>query len=420
MTETIRKLGFSYFSGSEYMINKQMESWLPVLSRLGASYVVFKSGFDCGLPEDAFLLAEENNLEPIVHFTSELPSVRKFNDVAVLLDIYAKRGVKSIILGDKPNTKGAWTDDGWHYENLVDHFLDRFIPLSNYAVQAGLYPFLPPMQPGGDYWDMAFIELVMKGLKRRKLDAILEKLALSGYGYTFNHHLSWGKGGPECWSASKPYLTPDGQEDQLGFHNFEWVQSQAYKIIGRQLSVLILDSGNSGLNAKTDDSEMVLENIQRILQACRDEIPKTDEELKNYPVLEDSVAGCTFNLETIAEALDGDLTIDVLEQVFRSRLAGNEKSFSPEYKQKKIHHYLLLPCHTSGVSDAVLNKVRPVIRKYQPTIGFSPDEARMAQKVTIFPDPTLFTDEFINQLRSAGCMVEILPDSGIDIATSLQ
>ena len=397
-----------------------METWLPLLSRLGASYVVYKTGFDCGLSEDVFLIARENNLEPIIHFTSELPIVRKFNDAVVLLDIYAKRGVESIILGDKPNTKGAWSDDGWHYENLVDHFLDRFIPLANYAVMAGMKPVLPPMQPGGGYWDTAFIELVMKGLKRRKLDEVLEKLTLSSYGYTFKHPLSWGKGGPEVWSASRPYLTPDGQEDQLGFHNFEWVQAQAKKVVGRQLPVLILDAGNSGVDVHDKDSEQILEDIQRVLLVYRDDITAPEEESKAYPTLGDSITGCTFDLETFAAALDGNLSVEVLEHVFSSRKDCDEKSISSEKNQKMFSHYLLLPRHASGVSDVVLNKVRPVIKKYQPTIGFSLNEAVMAQKVTVFPDPVLFTDEFINQLRSAGCIVEILPESGIDIATSLQ
>jgi hypothetical protein len=88
--------------------------------------------------------------------------------------------------------------------------------------------------------------------------------------------------------------------------------------------------------------------------------------------------------------------------------------------QKHLAHYLLLPSYESGVSDVVLNKVRPIIKKLHPTMGFSLEEASHAEKVSIFPDPYLFKEQQINQLRSAGCEVEILPESGIEIATRLQ
>jgi len=418
MTENTQKIGFTYFSTPEFLINNQLETWLPGLKRLGTSYIIYEAGFDYSVPEDAFLIAEDNGLQPIVHLTSELPIARKFNEAAVLMDAYAKWGVKVIILGNKPNTKAAWLNAGWHYENLVDHFLDRFIPLANYAVQIGMSPVLPPMQPGGDYWDTAFIELVMAGLNRRKLDKVLEHLILSSYGYTFDQPLSWGKGGPECWSASKPYLTPEGQEDQLGFHNFEWVQAQANRVSGRRFSVFILNAGHPGTIDSSSGPQKVLENVQRIVLACRGALP--EEASTEYPTFDSSIAGCIFNLDTLDKALEGNLNMETLAQLFGNRSSDNKKSITTEYEHKIINHYLLLPSYSSGVSDVILNKVKPVIKKYQPTIGFSLEEAVMAQKVTIYPDPLIFTDEHINQLRSAGCSVEILPESGIEIATSLQ
>jgi hypothetical protein len=87
---------------------------------------------------------------------------------------------------------------------------------------------------------------------------------------------------------------------------------------------------------------------------------------------------------------------------------------------KFLSHYLLLPSYASGVSDVVLNKIRPLIKNLKPTVGFSLEEALHASKVSIFPDPNIFKDEHIRTLRQAGCKVEILPNSGIEIATYLQ
>jgi len=419
MTDFKHKIGFTYFSSPAYLVNKQIRAWMPALHQLGASYVIFQARFDRAIPEDAFLIAKENGLEPVVHFLSELPLARKFNDVAILFDVYAKWGVKKIILGERPNAKNAWQTAGWQYENLVDHFLDRFIPLANHAVRMGLSPVMPPLQPGGDYWDTAFIELALTGMKRRRMDDVLKNLILSSYGFTFNKPLNWGKGGPEQWSVSKPYFTPEGQEDQLGFHNFEWIQAIGRRSTGREIPVMILNAGHSGTKFSQPDPDKTIESIQRILLACSEKTA-VDEDDHEVPALNPAVAGCNFSLDTLEAALEGRLSFEVLQEIFGKDRNSEEKTYISGEQDKIFTHYLLLPAYTSGVSDVVLNKVRPLIKKFTPTVGFSLEEAALARKVSVFPDPVLFTEGKLNHLRAAGCKVEVLPKSGIEIATMLQ
>jgi len=420
MAKITRKLGFIYYDNPEYRLNKQVNIWLRALKQLGASYVMFKGGFDRSIPEDIFISALENGLEPVVHLDSELPITRKFNTVMVILDAYAKWGVNYIIFGDKPNTKGAWHESGWHSENLADHFLDRFIPLANHAVRIGINPVLAPMQPGGDFWDTAFIELLIKGLKRRKLDAVVEKLVLSSYGYTYLKPVSWGKGGPERWAASKPYLTPEGQEDQLGFYNFEWAQAHANREIGETFPIMILDAGNPGVSKAEVDPDKTIEDIQRIFRELQKENADVGESYEKDSVNSNFVLSCFFDLNTIDQSLEVQLSTEILDKIFTGYPKRISGPVDRKEKEKLISHYLLLPSYLSGVSDVVLNKIRPIIKKFQPTVGFSLNEASMAQKVTVFPDPHTITDEQINHLRAAGCSVEVLPDTGIEIATFIQ
>lgn len=419
MADFKHKIGFTYFSSPNFLVDKQIRAWMPALQQLGASFVIFQSGFNRAIPEDAFLIAKENELEPVVHFVSELPLARKFNDVAVLLNVYARWGAKKVILGERPNTKNAWPTTGWHYENLVDHFLDRFIPLANHAVRLGLSPVMPPLQPGGDYWDSAFIELALSGMERRRMDDVLKDLMLSSYGYTFNKSLTWGKGGPEQWSVSKPYFTPEGQQDQLGFHNFEWVQAIGKRSTGREIPVMILNAGDAGTNFSQPDPDETIESIQRILLACDAKQAPADGE-QEIPILNSAVAGCNFSLDTLEKALEGHLSLDVLQQIFGKSHNSHKKMPVTGQRDKIFAHYLLLPSHKSVVSDVVLNKVRPLIKKFTPTVGFSLEEAALARKVTVFPDPVVFTEDKINDLRANGCLVEVLPNSGIEIATLLQ
>ncbi len=116
--------------------------------------------------------------------------------------------------------------------------------MRTYAVQKGLYPGFSPLQPGGDYWDTAFLDLSLEGLRQRRMGwHVLDRMFLSSYGFTFSKPLSWGKGGPERWSVSKPYLTPEGQQDQIGFHNFEWAQGFSKRSTGIRKPVIILNAG---------------------------------------------------------------------------------------------------------------------------------------------------------------------------------
>ena len=413
-----QKIGFSYFVSPKRFIRKQLMDWMAAIQKSGASMVTFKANFDNAIPEDAFIIAQENGLEPVVHFTSELPLARKFNDIAILLDVYIKWGVNNIIFGDKPNTRQAWPVAGWHYENLVDHFIDRFIPLANFTVQKGAYPVFAPLHPGGDYWDTAFMELALTALRQRRLDEILENLVLACYGYTFNKPLTWGSGGPQRWPFSKPYHTPDGQEDQCGFMNFEWAQAQSEKATGMKKPVLIINSGCPGTVFSQPERNVTLRAMRDIHSACRDAGAQVEDQvLINF---DDSVLNVGFSLPTIEKIIGVEFSPKHFVEMWQSEKLESEKIIAGGDIQKVIPHYLLLPSHASGVSDVVLNKVRPLIKKYHPTVGFSIEEAAHAQKVSIYPDPLLFSQEQINELRSLGCIVEELPETGIDIAMSLQ
>jgi hypothetical protein len=420
MDRNKQALGFEYFSSPEFLVLKRVRDWLPVLKQLGASAVVIQSGFDKAIPEDIFLAARDQQLTPVVHFTMELPLARKFNEVAFLMDVYATWGVSEVILGNKPNSKSSWTATAWHYDSIVDHFLDRFIPLANHAVRAGLSPALPPLQPGGDYWDTAFVELVLGGLKRRQMEGILDCLSLTSYGYTFNKPLSWGAGGPERWLGVKPYQTPEGQQDQLGFNNYAWQNAMGLRATGKNFPISILDAGSSGMKFVQSNYQAMKKDIKTIYASILGKLAPNSSKTEMAVMLDDSVKQVFFSLDNIAKLMQNKISSKELIEFFKEPKHAGKTIKSVEDSGKVFDHYLLLPAHTSGISDVILNKIRPLIKHRQTTVGFSPSEAKFARKVSIYPDPIVFSDEVIDELRSAGCTVEILPDSGIDIATMIQ
>jgi hypothetical protein len=419
MADKFPQLGFSYFTAPEYLLAQHLNIWMPLLQKWGGNYVVLQANFDLAVPEDVFISAQNSGLELFVHFNVPLPSARAFNDASGMLDIYKKWGSKYVILGDQPNAKHAWPIANWHYETLVEKYLDRFIPLANHAVKIGMHPVLAPLLPGGDFWDYAFLELLLDGLKQHQMEHIIKSLTLSSYGYTFHKPLQWGEGGPERWSGSKPYQTPEGHQDQIGFNNYEWVQASSQRMLGKKLPVLILDAGRPSPSIELVKDERAIDSLQILINACREPQSIEADPSTDFPELKDHILGCTFGLDTIRTLLGGAFSIESLKRLFLGRERTEDKAFSAQTQVKYLKHYLLLPSYVSGVPDVVLNKIRPLIKSFQPTVGFSLEEAAYAAKVSVFPDPFLFPDEKINQLRAAGCQVEILPNSGIEIATQL-
>ena len=84
-----------------------------------------------------------------------------------------------------------------------------------------------------------------------------------------------------------------------------------------------------------------------------------------------------------------------------------------------IAHYLLLPVYEWGVADWHLEIIRPFVKKFTPTIGFSLAEAAHATRVTVIGNLNSFSDEDMNMLRNSGCIVERICGDGTSIATQL-
>jgi hypothetical protein len=80
------------------------------------------------------------------------------------------------------------------------------------------------------------------------------------------------------------------------------------------------------------------------------------------------------------------------------------------YLSKKIKHYLLLPLQKNGDLEISIEHIQPIIQKYKPTIGFSVDEAKQADRVTIININGAINSETANQLRNAGCLVQQVED----------
>lgn len=434
------RIGFHYFPDTLHYRDCDLAAWLPELTSLGASWLVLQSAPDRAIPESFLSGLSSTGIHPIIHFRLSLANANEPAEIQPLLESYARWGACSAVFYDRPNARSSWPASGWAQQDLVERFLDRYLPLAALALESGLAPVLPPLEPGGNYWDTAFLRGVLESLVRRKQARLLQSLALGAYAWSSGHTLNWGAGGPEAWPEVRPYLTPTGSQDQRGFRIYDWYQTIATAVLGQPLPLVLFQAGapvdpmlplTDPTSGQTGPDTAVA--IARMLAGETIADP-TDRQTALEPIPQQVVA-CSYWL--LADDPASPFHSQAFYQGSREPLPAVQalKSYlaSPAPAQKKsapvakltpsldhpISHYLLLPTYEWGVADWHLDVIKPFIKKHTPAVGFSLDEARLAQKVTVVGSTQTFTENDLETLRSFGCTVERISGDGTSIASQL-
>lgn len=450
------RFGLHYFPDTLHYRAADLQTWLPEMQELGASWLVLRSELGRAIPEPFLMGLKQAGIEPLIQFPLSLDRLPDLKEISILLEVYARWGARCVIFYDRPNDRQSWPASGWAQQDLVERFLDRYLPAANLALQAGLTPAFPPLTPGGSYWDTAFLRSALEAMQRRKQETLLQNMALSAYAWagpsaSEAHSLNWGAGGPERWSQSRPYATPPGSQDQCGFRIFDWYQSIATSVLHHTSPVILLQAGLPGdprsdaANCATSpDYFAACTAIARLLAGEKVIDPlEAGKPLEPIPA---QVISCNFWLlgasanspyagqawfegkgkrRKLAEAIRAWRRESALVRAREAALAnaagrpntGAEKlvpSTGPS-----IGHYLLLPGFEWGVSDWYLEVIRPFVKKHRPTIGFSPEEAVKAARVTIVGNAQNYPEDLLKRLQSAGCLIEQISGDGTNIASEL-
>lgn len=441
------RFGFHYYPDSLHYRESDLQTWLPELKDLGAQWLTLVAHPDRSIPEKFITGLVKEEIEPVIHFHLSPQNPPEDYELSILLDSYADWGVNYISFYKRPNCRDEWGGGEWAQQNLVERFLDRFIPLANAAVEREMHPIFPPLQPGGDYWDTAFLRSSLEGLKNRDCTQILEKLVIGAYGWASNLPLNWGAGGPERWSGARPYFTPDGEEDQIGFRIFDWYSTISQAVLNKPLPIILLAGGSrlrdqlSGSRPEVDLVAHTDRNFE-LAHYMAGELTSS-EGSEGFELVPPNVLTCNFWL--LAADADSEYSSDAYFKADGNRLPVVEllksqppvrNSTAPELpnisapilKKKTvksssdllIQHYLLLPAYEWGIADWHLEVIRPFIKQHMPTIGFSLEEAKYAHKVTIVGGSSSFSSADVELLKSSGCEVHQISGDGISIATQLE
>lgn len=418
------KTGFHYFQDTTHYTNKDLNTWLPELVKLSAGWLVLLSDSSRAIPENFIHNLASVGINPLVHFRFRLPDAPTPADMRSIFEAYSHWGVKYVVLFDKPNQIASWSLASWSQLDLVERFIDRFLPLANEALRAGLIPVFPPLEPGGDYWDTSFLRSALESIKRRGYQKTLNRMAFTASTYTFGRDLSWGAGGPQKWTAAKPYMTPDGCEDQCGFNNWQWIESIVRKNGIESPSIFQFYCGlrtRSVSYSPVIHAEIVQEMKEKIRQPEMAVVKGSMFWLLAAETGSEEYSSAWIKADgkslPIVKLLAND-ECDPVVQIDTPAKNKPDENPSPQ-NSHPIDHYLLLPRYEWGVADWHLEVTRPFVIKHHPTVGYSLDEASLAKKVTVIGGDLDFPPDAITHLRNLGCDVEQISGDGTTIATTL-
>jgi hypothetical protein len=410
------KHGFHYFPDTLHYRQHDLMIWLPRLQALGARWLVLQAPLQRAIPEGFISALLAAKIQPVLQFQLQPGSFPIEEDLPLLFKTYWRWGVRYATLFDQPNAHRAWRSAAWVQTDLVERFLDLYLPLSHACLNAGLIPIFPPLKPGGDYWDTAFLRGALESILRRGHQDLLDQLVIGAYATPGNRPLQWGAGGLERWPNARPYYTPPGVEDQRGFRIFDWYAAISEAVLCSPRPIFLF-----GMGYRADEDEHIKKNLQIVRML-------TGEFIRGLEPIPSQVIGGAFGPLTDLEIgsstvpgwfrQDGEFNpqAETLRQWAGENLPASDGSASAS---ASIRHYLLLPSYEWGISDYHIDLIRPIIKKFQPTVGFSLAEAQNARRVTVIGGEQAFSEESLGSLRAAGILVERVSEDGTNIASLL-
>jgi hypothetical protein len=399
------RLGFHYYHDQEHFTQADLDRWLPVFESINTTWLTLSGSSSQAIPEFFLCGLIEADIKPIIHLEASIDEIN-VRSLRPLFASYADCGIKHIVLHDRPNMRAQWDPSSWSRGDLVERFLDHLIPLFELQTEYGLKPIFPPLEPGGDYWDTAFLRTALGSLQRRGKSELLQNLTLGLYQWSNGKPLDWGAGGPESWTSARPYNTPDNSQDHRGFRINEWYSAICRDVIGTELPMMVLAGGINSQNQDADTGiDSNLRAVIEILSLVRcDELPSMALNLALDP-------------HTVAEGLQDSW--DAIEEnpspstrikaKVKKLFAVEETLHTTSSHKKFISHYVLLPMTNLRNIAQDWVDVGPFALAVKPVVGFSAGEAQFAERVTIIGSETDIPAAIEDQLSSAGCDVTRFP-----------
>ncbi|MCD6355880.1 MAG: hypothetical protein J7L66_01235 [Anaerolineaceae bacterium] len=419
------RLGFHYFLDSERFQDTDAEFWVNILHKFNTKWLVIKNPKNRAVPEEFIRRIEKNNINIVLDLNQDLKNNTDFAGIRTLIEVYGKWGVKYAYLYQKPNSFTSWTEKDWDSLDIVKEHFKKFYRFADICIANNVKPIFSPLYPGGNYWDLAFLEKSLSLISLNCSQAVVRNLILSAYGWDWGHSINWGAGGKSKWPAAGPFSKNKDTQNQQGFRTYQWYLEISEKILGQKPPIIILEAGKPGepisnfLNTAENYAPKV-KIISRLLSGVNVYSPHDSNHL--LASIPKEVIACTFFILSADHesdllpyrwfAADGSplkpaqIITNKNLSVFGKNNGSNKsiKNNGNSTVQFKYNRYLFISKPLRRQMPTLLEKLDPYIRKYRPHIGFSLLEASNAAYVLIIANDK---EAFLKE------SADILPDKSV-------
>ena len=139
----MKRLGFHYFPDTQHYRQHDIKIWLPQLESIGTRWLVLRAPSNRTIPEHFIRTLIDANIQPILHFILPIKHFPAFDDLKLLFNVYQRWGVRYVTLFDQPNIQKYWPTSNWTQVDLVERFIDIYLPLANASLNSVDIAFLP-------------------------------------------------------------------------------------------------------------------------------------------------------------------------------------------------------------------------------------------------------------------------------------
>ena len=399
-TNPHNRLGLHYFPDEAHYAPQDLQFWLPQLQALGAAWLVLRAGVEQLIPEAFIRGLLEAGIEPVVWIHAPVSSLRA-KDLAPALNAYHRWGAQYVVPGDRPNQRLSWSAGDWSRSGLVERSVDRLLPLWQLQRAIGLRPVFPPLEPGGDYWDTAFLETAIRVLMRRGQHDLVREMSLAIYGWTFGRSLDWGAGGPERWPGSTPYAPAESSPDQRGIRLSDWYEAILSETFGQALPMLVVAGGAlRGAIGRKFQEEYPLQTAALYRMFSGADAPANVACYAFY-----LLATATADRDAPFAWFDSSGEARPVAAAVQALRPRNDVAAVPSAPAKTLEHYVLLGEGSAAALARGLRQLGGMAMEQRAVIGFSSEQARMAKHVTILGSEQSVPAWIEHGLRQHGCQV---------------
>ncbi len=412
-------VGFHYSLSPSHLAVEAGRYWLPVLEGLGARWLIVRLSNARDVPTSLFATFTRAGLEIVVVLDPPQIGMLKRADVEDAAAACAKVGVRYMAVYDRPNSIDQWVVSEWFRPKPARQFVEKLLPCLQAVADKGLVPVLPALDARGDYWDLGFLSETLKMIAGSPYSPLLEKVAIGIRNFAHNRPLAWGKGGKTRWPQAGPYLRPPDSQDHVGFWLFEWYDEVVREVVGQTLPMVAVANG----------------------------VVVGEDHDPDYPAV-DELTHSIRSVEMARTLMEGELPSYVLNQAFwvlHGDDAGGKRSadwFRPDGSElpavsalklmkksprpilssgggvavtkvrRPIYHYLLFynppiqPIRSGWERPALIEAVTGYVDRFQPTVGFTVEEAKRASRVTLIGGDLQVGATLEGELKATGCLVE--------------